>query len=70
MTGLADGAHADSLRQTCIDVLCAYLRLPIASDNPASEEEHHRYLALRTVRHTILRLIGELYRLPQGIPRS
>ncbi|MEU6437499.1 pentapeptide repeat-containing protein [Streptomyces albidoflavus] len=70
LAGLADDAPDDSLRQTCIDVLCAYLRLPIASDNPASEEEHHRYLALRTVRHTILRLIGEHYRLPRGTPRS
>lgn len=28
LAGLADDAPDDSLRQTCIDVLCAYLRLP------------------------------------------
>ncbi|MET9387951.1 hypothetical protein ABZY09_44930 [Streptomyces sp. NPDC002928] len=28
LAGLADDAPDDSLRQTCIDVLCAYLQLP------------------------------------------
>ncbi|MEU4181511.1 pentapeptide repeat-containing protein, partial [Streptomyces sp. NPDC026589] len=73
LAGLADDAPDDNLRQTCIAVLCAYLQLPFTpdpGDDPAHQEEHHRYLALRKVRHTILRLIGDHYRLPQGTHRS
>ncbi|MET8746388.1 pentapeptide repeat-containing protein [Streptomyces sp. NPDC004728] len=69
LAGLADDAPDDSQRQTCIDVLCAYLQLPFTPDpgtTPTQQEEHHRYLALRKVRHTILRLIGDHYRRPQG----
>ncbi|MFE3121373.1 pentapeptide repeat-containing protein [Streptomyces niveus] len=32
LAGLADDAPDDNLRQTCIDVLCAYLRLPSPTD--------------------------------------
>ncbi|WP_323184466.1 pentapeptide repeat-containing protein [Streptomyces sp. NBC_00892] len=73
LAGLADDAPTQDLRQTCIDVLCAYLQLPFTPDpggDPAHQEEHHRYLALRKVRHTILRLIGDHYRRPQGTHRS
>ncbi|MFD5773361.1 pentapeptide repeat-containing protein [Streptomyces sp. PDY-4] len=73
LAGLADDAPDDSLRQTCIDVLCAYLQLPFTpdpGDDPAHQEEHHRYLAFRKVRHTILRLIGDHCRLPRGTYRS
>ncbi|WP_232838704.1 GNAT family N-acetyltransferase [Streptomyces geranii] len=73
LAGLADDAPDDNLRQTCIDVLCAYLQLPFTPDpgnDPADQEEHHRYLALRKVRHTILRLIGDHYRRPKGTHRS
>ncbi|MFD5557668.1 pentapeptide repeat-containing protein [Streptomyces sp. NPDC127068] len=73
LAGLADDAPDQGLRQTCIDVLCAYLRLPFTPDpgnDPTHLEEHHRYLALREVRHTILRLIGDHYRIPQGAHRS
>ncbi|MFI6209151.1 pentapeptide repeat-containing protein [Streptomyces sp. NPDC051041] len=73
LAGLADDAPDDSLRQTCIDVLCAYLQLPFTpdpGDDPAHQEERHRYLALRKVRHTILRLTGDHYRRPQGTRRS
>ncbi|MFF1376566.1 pentapeptide repeat-containing protein [Streptomyces sp. NPDC058308] len=73
LVGLADDAPDDSLRQTCIDILCAYLQLPYLpdpGDNPTHHEEHHSYLALRKVRHTILRLIGDHYRRPKGTPRS
>ncbi|MEH0564426.1 pentapeptide repeat-containing protein [Streptomyces silvae] len=73
LTGLADDAPDNSLRQTCIDVLCAYLRLrysPDPGEGPAHLEEHHHYLALREVRHTILRLIGDHYRRPKGTHRS
>ncbi|MFI1568764.1 pentapeptide repeat-containing protein [Streptomyces sp. NPDC020490] len=73
LAGLADDAPDDSLRQTCVDVLCAYLQLPFTpdpGDDPAHQEEHHQYLAFRKVRHTILRLIGDHYRRPQGTHRS
>ncbi|MEN2416934.1 pentapeptide repeat-containing protein [Streptomyces rimosus] len=73
LAGLADDAPDDSLRQTCIDVLCAYLQLPFTpdpGDDPAHQEEHHRYLAFRKVRHTILRIIGDHYRRPQAARRS
>ncbi|MFF0363097.1 pentapeptide repeat-containing protein [Streptomyces fungicidicus] len=73
LAGLADDAPDDNLRQTCIDVLCAYLQLPFTpdpGDDLAHQEEHHRYLAFRKVRHTILRLIGDHYRRPQGTHRS
>ncbi|MCI3225214.1 pentapeptide repeat-containing protein [Streptomyces sp. NP-1717] len=73
LAGLADDAPDDNLRQTCIDVLCAYLQLPFTPDpgtHPTDQEEHHRYLAFRKVRHTILRLIGDHYRRPCGTHRS
>ncbi|MFJ3594737.1 pentapeptide repeat-containing protein [Streptomyces sp. NPDC090231] len=88
LAGLADDAPDDNLRQTCIDVLCAYLRLPFSPDpgdlpdtfpdgtSPSEErrdthqDKSDRYRALREVRHTILRLIGDHYRIPKGTHRS
>ncbi|MFK8851364.1 pentapeptide repeat-containing protein [Streptomyces sp. Ac-502] len=72
LAGLADDAPTQDLRQTCIDVLCAYLQLPFGPGpgQSAHQEEQHRYLALRKVRHTILRLIGDHYRRPLGTHRS
>ncbi|MFC8141774.1 pentapeptide repeat-containing protein [Streptomyces paradoxus] len=73
LAGLADDAPTRELRQTCIDVLCAYLQLPFTpdpGDDPEHQEEHNRYLALRKVRHTILRLIGDHYQRPMGNPGS
>ncbi|MBB3081662.1 hypothetical protein FHS41_008220 [Streptomyces violarus] len=73
LAGLADDAPTLELRQTCIDVLCAYLQLPFTpdpGDAPEHQEEHNRYLALRKVRHTILRLIGDHYQRPKGKPGS
>ncbi|WP_331756717.1 pentapeptide repeat-containing protein [Streptomyces sp. NBC_01568] len=73
LAGLADDAPDDNLRQTCIDVLCTYLQLPFTPDpgnDPTHQEEHHRYLALRKVRHTILGLISDHYRRPRGTHRS
>jgi uncharacterized protein YjbI with pentapeptide repeats len=67
LAGLADDAPTRELRQTCIDVLCAYLRLPYTAeaDLPANDAEaRHTYLALREVRHTIIRLIRDHLRLP------
>ncbi|MGW7071811.1 pentapeptide repeat-containing protein [Streptomyces sp. NPDC054855] len=73
LAGLADDAPDTGLRQTCIDVLSAYLQLPYTPDpgeDPTHRAEHHHYLALRKVRHTILRLIGDHYRRPKGTHRS
>ena len=58
MAGLADDWEAN--RQTCIDVLCAYLRLPYEPD-PSEEipvPEHLVFLAGREVRHTAIRVIA------------
>ncbi|MER7180129.1 pentapeptide repeat-containing protein [Streptomyces hyaluromycini] len=66
LAGLADDAPTRELRQTCVDVLCAYLRLPYTAeaDLPAGDAEaRHSYLALREVRLTIIRLIRDHLRL-------
>ncbi|MFE7778482.1 pentapeptide repeat-containing protein [Streptomyces sp. NPDC057445] len=66
LAGLADDAPTRDLRQTCIDVLCAYLRLPYTAeaDLPQSgADARHAYLALREVRHTVIRLIRDHLRL-------
>jgi uncharacterized protein YjbI with pentapeptide repeats len=73
LAGLADDAPTRDLRQTCIDVLCAYLRLPYTAeaDLPAGENEAlHTYLALREVRHTVIRVIRDHLRLPLDHPHS
>ncbi|WP_055526983.1 pentapeptide repeat-containing protein [Streptomyces graminilatus] len=67
LAGLADDAPTHALRQTCVDVLCAYLRLPYVaeSDLPAGDAAaRHTYLALREVRHTVIRLVRDHLRLP------
>jgi hypothetical protein len=58
MAGLADDWTEN--RQTCVDVLCAYLRLPYDPDpgEDAGPAERAAYRANREVRHTIIRLIG------------
>ena len=58
MAGLADDWKQN--RQTCVDVLCAYLRLPYDPDpgDDAAPAERAAYRANREVRHTIIRLIG------------
>ncbi|MDX3265566.1 pentapeptide repeat-containing protein [Streptomyces sp. MI02-2A] len=73
LAGLADDAPTRDLRQTCIDVLCAYLRLPYTAeaDLPARDPEaRHTYLSLREVRHTVLRLIRDHLRLNPRDPHS
>ncbi|MEU1901008.1 pentapeptide repeat-containing protein [Nocardiopsis dassonvillei] len=65
---LADDAPTQALRQTCIDVLCAYVRMPYApapahaeDAGPRAEEHHARlleYASLREVRHSILRAVS------------
>ncbi|OEJ36310.1 pentapeptide repeat-containing protein [Streptomyces agglomeratus] len=67
LAGLADDAPTRKLRQTCIDVLCAYLRLPYTAEADLSTndaEARHTYLALREVRHTIIRLVRDHLSLP------
>ena len=58
MAGLGDDWKQN--RQTCIDVLCAYLRLPADPDpgDDSDPAERTAYRANREVRHTIIRLIG------------
>jgi uncharacterized protein YjbI with pentapeptide repeats len=58
MAGLADDWPEN--RQTCVDVLCAYLRLPYDPDpgEDADSAEKTAYRANREVRHTVIRLIG------------
>ncbi|MBU3866204.1 pentapeptide repeat-containing protein, partial [Streptomyces sp. 4503] len=71
LAGLADDAPTRDLRQTCIDVLCAYLRLPYTAqdDIPAGDPEaQHAYLALKEVRHTVIRVIRDHFRLAQDHP--
>ena len=58
MAGLADDWKQN--RQTCVDVLCAYLRLPHdpAPSDQADPAERTAYRANWEVRHTIIRLVG------------
>ena len=57
MAGLADDWKAN--RQTCIDVLCAYLRLPYEPDpgEGAPAPERLAFRTSREVRHTVIRVI-------------
>jgi hypothetical protein len=57
MAGLADDWPKN--RQTCVDVLCAYLRLPYDPDpgEDAALAERAAYWADREVRHTVIRVI-------------
>jgi uncharacterized protein YjbI with pentapeptide repeats len=57
MAGLADDWKAS--RQTCIDVLCAYLRMPYEPDpgEQARAPERLAFRASREVRHTVIRVI-------------
>ncbi|MEU4081279.1 hypothetical protein DEJ45_00060 [Streptomyces venezuelae] len=66
LAGLADDAPSRELRQTCVDVLCAYLRLPYAREGDVAqgdEAARHGYLALREVRHTVIRVVRDHLRL-------
>jgi hypothetical protein len=58
MAGLADDWKQN--RQTCVDVLCAYLRLPYDPDpgDQADQAERTAYQASREVRHTVIRVIS------------
>ncbi len=57
MAGLADDWPEN--RQTCVDVLCGYLRMPYKPDpgHDAPEPERLAFRASREVRHTVIRVI-------------
>jgi hypothetical protein len=57
MAGLADDWAEN--RQTCVDVLCAYLRMPYEPDpgQDAPEPQRLVFQAGREVRHTVIRII-------------
>jgi Pentapeptide repeats (9 copies) len=57
MAGLADDWPEN--RQTCVDVLCAYLRMPHQPDpgGEAPAPDRLAYRASREVRHTVIRVI-------------
>jgi len=57
MAGLADDWEKN--RQTCVDVLCAYLRMPYEPDPGRDVPEPQRlaFQAIREVRHTVIRVI-------------
>jgi hypothetical protein len=57
MAGLADDWEEN--RQTCVDVLCAYLRLPYDPDpgDKAPAKEKLDFAASREVRHTVIGVI-------------
>jgi uncharacterized protein YjbI with pentapeptide repeats len=57
MAGLADDWKEN--RQTCVDVLCAYLRMPYEPDpgQDAPEPQRLAFQAIREVRHTVIRVI-------------
>jgi uncharacterized protein YjbI with pentapeptide repeats len=58
MAGLADDWEEN--RQTCVDVLCAYLRMPYEPEpsQGALEARQLAYQAAREVRHTVIRVIA------------
>ena len=57
MAGLADDWEEN--RQTCVDVLCAYLRMPYEPDpgQDAPEPQRLAFQTIREVRHTVIRVI-------------
>src|SRR5580693_6873219 len=59
MAGLADDWEKN--RQTCVDVLCAYLRMPYEPDpgQDAPEPKRLAFQAAREVRHTVIRVIAD-----------
>jgi len=68
MAGLTDDWPEN--RQTCVDVLCAYLRLPYDPDpgDDVAPAERAAYRADREVRHTVIRVIAT--HLKAGAPVS
>ena len=67
MAGLADDWQAN--RQTCIDVLCAYLRMPYEPDpgESAPPQDRLAFRASREVRDTVVRVITAHFRPEAGV---
>jgi hypothetical protein len=70
MAGLADDWKAN--RQTCVDVLCAYLQLPYELDPgpAAAESQRLAFQASQKVRHTVIRAITARLRKNKDHPTS
>jgi len=65
MAGLADDWNEN--RQTCIAVLCSYLRMPYTPDpGPNPAEKQREFQGSREVRWTLMRVITEHLRDPQA----
>src|SRR6516164_9013904 len=56
MAGLADDWEEN--RQTCVNVLCAYLRMPYKPDPGQDAPERLAFEANREVRHTVISVIA------------
>ena len=70
MAGLADDWPEN--RQTCVDVLCGYLRMPYPPDpgNEAPAKERFEFRGRREVRHTVIRTITAHLKLDAADPKS
>src|SRR6516164_1439959 len=68
MAGLADDWEEN--RQTCVDVLCAYLRMPYEPDpgQDAPEPQRLAFQAIREVRHTVIRVITAHLKKDAAVP--
>jgi uncharacterized protein YjbI with pentapeptide repeats len=68
MAGLADDWEEN--RQTCVDVLCAYLRMPYDTDpgQDAPQPQRLAFHAIREVRHTVIRVITAHLKRNKGDP--
>ena len=70
MGGLADDWREN--RQTCVDVLCAYLRMPYEPDpgQDAPEPQRLAFRGDREVRHTVIRVITAHLKKEKHDPKS
>jgi uncharacterized membrane-anchored protein YhcB (DUF1043 family) len=68
MAGLADDWEEN--RQTCVDVLCAHLRMPYEPDpgQDAPDSQRLAFQAVREVRHTVIRVITAHLRRGAAVP--
>jgi hypothetical protein len=68
MAGLADDWPEN--RQTCVDVLCAYLRMPYEPDpgEDAPVPERLAFRASREVRHTVIRVTAAHLKADTAVP--
>jgi hypothetical protein len=68
MAGLADDWEEN--RQTCVDVLCAYLRMPYEPDpgQDAPQPQRSAFRANREVRHSAIRVIAAHLKKDVAVP--